>query len=94
MTLFLVFYGLLLMNVIAFLAYGLDKLKAVRHWRRIPEAVLLSFSFLGGSVGSLMAMSLFRHKTQQSLFRIMVPLFLFIHLVLIGWYVCRWFEHV
>lgn len=92
--LFFVFYGLLLMNVIAFLVYGLDKLKAVHHWRRIPEAVLLSLSFLGGSAGSLMAMSLFRHKTQHMNFRLLVPLFLVIQLVGLGWYAWRWFEHV
>lgn len=92
--LFFTFYGLLLMNVIAFFAYGLDKLKAVRHWRRIPEALLLLLSFLGGSIGSLMAMSLFRHKTQKPLFRIMVPLFLCLHLILLGWLGYHWFEHV
>lgn len=92
--LFFAFYGILLMNVIAFLAYGLDKLKAVRHWHRIPEAVLLSLSFFGGSVGSLMAMSLFRHKTQHLNFRLLVPLFLVIQLVGLGWYVFRWFEQV
>lgn len=92
--LFFVFYGLLLMNVVAFLVYGLDKLKAMNHWRRIPEVLLLSLSFLGGGMGSLMAMSLFRHKTRHALFRILVPLFLFLHLLLLSWCAYRWFEHV
>ena len=54
---------LLAINVLAWLIFGLDKRLAVKHKRRVPEATLLTLAFLGGSVGAMFAMVLFRHKT-------------------------------
>ena len=54
---------LLGVNLLTFLVFGLDKLLAVKHCRRIPEATLLTLSFLTGSVGAMLGMALFRHKT-------------------------------
>lgn len=54
---------LLAVNVLAWLIFGLDKRLAVKHKRRVPEATLLTLAFLGGSVGAMFAMTLFRHKT-------------------------------
>ena len=50
-------------NLLCFLIYGLDKAFAVRRKRRIPEATLLTLSFLGGSVGAMLGMTVFHHKT-------------------------------
>ena len=50
-------------NLLCFLIFGLDKAFAVRRKRRIPEATLLTLSFLGGSVGAMLGMTVFRHKT-------------------------------
>lgn len=61
--LFLAFCGG--MSVLAFLLYGIDKRRAVRHKWRIPEATLLATSFLGGAFGALLGMKLFRHKTRH-----------------------------
>lgn len=54
---------LLSVNLFSFLLFGLDKLLALLHRRRIPEATLLTLSFLGGSVGAMLGMTLFHHKT-------------------------------
>ena len=72
---------LLLINVITFLVFGLDKWKAKRKEknekvRRVPERTLLLLAALGGSVGALLAMKAFRHKTLHKAFRFGVPLIL------------------
>ncbi len=54
---------LLSVNLFSCLLFGLDKLLALLHRRRIPEATLLTLSFLGGSVGAMLGMTLFHHKT-------------------------------
>ena len=59
---------LLAMSLVSFILYGLDKFFARRRARRIAEKVLLSFGFFGGSVGALLSMQLFRHKTKHYYF--------------------------
>lgn len=54
---------LLGVNLLTFLIYGLDKLLAIKGRRRIPEATLLTLSFLAGSLGAMLGMALFHHKT-------------------------------
>lgn len=49
--------------LLCFVLFAADKLCAVTKRRRIPERVLLALSALGGSLGALLAMTLFRHKT-------------------------------
>ncbi len=56
-------YLLLAVNTAAFTAFGVDKLLAIRKKRRIPELTLLLLCFLFGSLGGLLGMVLFRHKT-------------------------------
>jgi uncharacterized membrane protein YsdA (DUF1294 family) len=70
------FYYLVAVNVVTFVFYGLDKWKARRGRWRIPEAALLWLAVLGGSVGALLAMWLFRHKTKHNKFRYGVPVIL------------------
>ena len=82
---FFLFYGLILLNLVTFVLFALDKRKAVRGKWRIPEALLLILSVLGGSMGALMAMSLFRHKTQKKLFSIGIPLVFILHTILTMW---------
>ena len=69
-------------NVLTFLVYGADKWKARRSKWRIPEDTLLWMAIVGGSVGALLGMYLFRHKTQHKKFKIGVPLILLVQLVL------------
>ena len=60
-------YGIILavLSAIAFILYGADKSRAKRGAWRIPEKVLLGFSFFGGAVGGLLGMLAFRHKTKH-----------------------------
>ena len=83
---FFLFYGLILLSVLTFALFGLDKLKAKKGKWRIPEYVLLTLSAIGGSIGALMAMSLFRHKTEKKLFRIGIPIALILQLFLVAWF--------
>jgi len=67
-------YYLLAINLVTILAYGWDKSRAERARRRISEARLLLFAFLGGFPGAWAAMSLFRHKTQKTSFKVKLAL--------------------
>ena len=53
------------LSLVAFALYGADKHRARRGAWRIPEKVLLGFSFFGGAAGSLLGMLAFRHKTRH-----------------------------
>lgn len=75
---------LVLMNLAAFTAMGVDKSKAKRRAWRIPEKTLFLLSLLGGSIGSLAGMYIFRHKTRHLKFTIGMPLILIFHLIIAG----------
>ena len=59
---------LLAVNFITFLLYGDDKSRARRHAWRIPEKVLMGAAVIGGSIGALLGMSIFHHKTRKPKF--------------------------
>jgi len=63
-------------NLIGFIIMGLDKKYAKRQAWRIPEATLFSVALFGGSIGSILGMYHFRHKTQKLYFTIGMPLIL------------------
>ena len=75
-------YYLIGINVLTLLIYGIDKKKARRGKWRIPEDTLIWLAVVGGSIGALLGMHLFRHKTQKRKFRILLPLILIAHLAL------------
>jgi len=80
---------LLTINVIAFAAYGIDKWKA-RHGKwRISEMTLILLAFIGGALGALLGMKVFRHKTQHWKFKILVPLALLLWIAGLGYIVWR-----
>ncbi len=70
---------LIVWNMFTMLMMGIDKQKARKHKFRIPESTLFLLSFLGGGLGILVGMLLFRHKTKHLSFRILVPLSLFVN---------------
>ena len=55
----------ILINIITFIAYGIDKRKAKKNRFRIKEATLFTIALIGGSVGALFGMYTFRHKTKK-----------------------------
>lgn len=75
----------LVLNIVTFVVYGIDKLKAKKGWWRISERTLLLLAFLGGSIGARMAMQMFRHKTQHAAFKYGVPFAHLLHTVLAIW---------
>lgn len=80
----LLLYILIALNLLSFTLFGLDKSFAKRHARRIPEKTLLWAAALGGSIGALLGMLLFRHKTRHLKFTLGIPAILTAELLL--WY--------
>lgn len=76
---------LLVINLTAFIIMFVDKSRAMRHQWRIPEKTIFLLSFFGGSLGSLLGMYLFRHKTKHLSFRILLPLFLVLNAAVVFW---------
>jgi len=77
----------LILNLIAFLAYGWDKRKAKNNQWRTPEATLLLLALLG-PFGATAGMQFFRHKTKKPKFKL-VYVFLVLHLILIAYMLIR-----
>lgn len=78
-------YGIILLyleivNAAAFALFGIDKLRAKRGRRRIPEATLILSAVLGGSVGALGGMLLFRHKIRKKKFTVGIPAILILEI--------------
>jgi uncharacterized membrane protein YsdA (DUF1294 family) len=76
------FIYLIVINILTFLVFGIDKWKARRGKWRIPEGTLIWMSIIGGSIGALMGMYLFRHKTQKRKFNLGIPAILLAQVVL------------
>ena len=71
-----IFICLLGINVMTFIAYGVDKWKAKHSKWRIPEATLLGLAVIGGSIGAWLGMKVWHHKTMHKKFRYGIPLIL------------------
>lgn len=67
---------LALINVITFLVYVIDKLKAKKGKWRIPEATLLLFAIMGGSIGAWLGIKVWHHKTMHKKFKYGIPIIL------------------
>lgn len=74
---------LVLVNAAAFLLMLADKLKAKKGAWRIPEATLMCTAALGGSIGAITGMYLFRHKTRHLKFTLGLPLILILQLLIL-----------
>lgn len=73
---------ILIINIIGFLAMGLDKHKAKKGNWRIPEKTLFTITALGGGIGTILGMYTFRHKTQKPQFVIGFPVILICEIIL------------
>ena len=81
------FYYLIVINFVTFLVYGIDKVKAKRGSWRISEATLLILAVIGGSIGALLGMKVWHHKTLHKKFKYGLPLILILQIILIGYLV-------
>lgn len=81
---YFLFY-LLIINALGFWIMLADKRRAKRNAWRIPEARLMLTAVLGGSIGVLAGMYLFRHKTKHPKFTFGVPLILAVQVVIAVW---------
>ena len=72
-------------NLVTFTVYGVDKAKARRGAWRVPEKTLFLLPLLGGSVGALLGMLVFHHKTKHWYFVWGIPLILLAQIALAVW---------
>lgn len=75
-----IYYYLLAVNILAFALFGIDKQKARRNLWRIPEKTLLLSAVIGGSVGAILGMRFFHHKTRKPRFAVGVPVILLVQI--------------
>ena len=71
---------LLIINLVGFLAMGIDKFKAKKNYWRTKEKTLFTIAAIGGSIGSIIGMYVFRHKTKHNSFVFGMPVILAIQL--------------
>ncbi len=73
---------LVIINLIAFLTFGADKRRARRDRRRVRESTLFLLAAIGGSIGALLGMYVFRHKTRHWYFCVGIPAILILQIAL------------
>ena len=76
-------YYLIVITVVTFLVYGIDKWKAKQGSWRISETTLLILAVIGGSIGALLGMKVWHHKTMHKKFKYGIPLIMLVQIVLI-----------
>lgn len=72
---------LAVVSLATFVIFAYDKAMSKRNGTRVMERRLLMLSLVGGAIGGIIAMRLFRHKTRHLKFVILLPLFALCHLV-------------
>ena len=85
LVLYIALIYLAAINVVTFFLYGVDKWKAKRSKWRVKEATLIWMSVFGGSIGALLGMKAWHHKTQHKKFKYGIPLILLVQLIAIAW---------
>ena len=73
----------ILINVVTFFLFGIDKWKAKKGRWRISEATLLIFAIIGGSIGAWLGMQTWHHKTMHKKFKYGIPLILLVQIALL-----------
>lgn len=74
---------LVIINLITFFYFGIDKMRSIRNERRISERMLWFLSLIGGSAGALLGMNYFRHKTKKLSFQAGFAVILALQILLI-----------
>lgn len=80
---------LVVINVVTFFLYGMDKWKAKRSKWRISEATLLGLAVIGGSIGAWLGMKVWHHKTMHKKFKYGLPLILIVQIAIVFLTSCR-----
>ena len=74
---------LILINFIAFLSMYIDKKKAIKEKWRIKESTLLMLALVGGSIGAIIGMYAFHHKTQKPRFFLGIPIIIVLQILIV-----------
>ena len=82
--------ALLVVNIISFICFGVDKYKAQKGKWRISEKTLLLLAICGGSIGAFLGMKTFHHKTKHNKFKFSVPIILFLHILILIFYLTKY----
>ena len=82
---FLLYY-LLGINLVTFIIYGIDKMKAIKNRRRVKESFLFTLVMLGGFAGAFLGMFSFHHKTRKFIFYLVNMIALIIWIIIGWWY--------
>ena len=91
---YMIFGGcILLLNLVTFVVYGIDKYKAKRGKWRISEHTLLTLALFGGSMGAWLAMKAFHHKTMHKKFYIGVPVIIVLQMAFAAWIIMKGHLH-
>ncbi|MFV5690806.1 DUF1294 domain-containing protein [Flavobacterium sp. LT1R49] len=77
-------YSFLTLNILAFMITAYDKRLAITHKKRISEETLLTFTAVGGTIGSALAMYIFNHKTSKKYYLFKFFRIVFIQILIIG----------
>lgn len=79
----LLIYYFIGINIIGFFAMAIDKNKARKNLWRIPERTLFVIAIIGGSLGSMLGMKTFRHKTKHKSFVYGIPSIFLLQIILL-----------
>ncbi|MCC0629314.1 MULTISPECIES: DUF1294 domain-containing protein [unclassified Clostridioides] len=79
----------IVINFIAFFSMYIDKKRAIKNKWRVKEATLISVAVIGGSLGSIIGMYSFRHKTKHIKFIFGIPFIIFLQLLLVNFYILK-----
>lgn len=82
--------AVLLINLITFFVYAVDKYKVKNGYQRISEKTLMLWAIFGGATGALFAMKLFRHKTQHKKFTIVIPIITIAQIAIAIYAIVKW----
>lgn len=78
---------IVIINIVTFIIYGIDKYKAKKGKWRIPENSLIGLAIIGGSIGAYLGMKVWHHKTMHLKFKYGIPLIIVIQLVIVYMFV-------
>ena len=78
-----IFILITVINAFVFILYGIDKYKATHKKYRIPESTLVLLPFFMSSLGAMLGMIVFNHKTSKTKFRILIPLAFLVNAIVV-----------